>query len=661
MPWMNMLYQTYEENAAMAGKVGESVPLSLVAHIIANAQLEIYINTDGEFKGANRIDKNSKEDRRTIIPVTEASASRASVTAPHPLCDMLPYVAGDFGKYLADEKAAAKADEKFRKYRDDLAQWANSDYTHPKVQAVFAYISKCTLMKDLILSGIVTCTAEGFLDNEKISGAAYEKTMVRFRVMNDSPEPTWEDTSLFDCYTSYYLSMQGGTQDICYLKGEAAPISVNHPKGIVAANYAAKLISSNDKTNFTYRGRFKTAQEACAVSYEATQKAHSALTWLAAKQGVTVGKQDKRTYICWNPKGKEVLNPAAELFQIEQDDAEPTDKTEAEYQKRFLKTLNGYRNKLDDNDDIVIITLDAATTGRLAVTYYNELKSSDFYDRIALWGRTCCWDFDQSQEREDKKTGKKLNRKPDYIFTTPFTSQIINCAFGVPRNGLLETDDKVMKEQSQRIYHCIIDTAPVPHDITQALFRQASHLQLFSEKVRRRVLFVACAMIAKRYYDENNRASDKEKGEGKGEKRIMSNLDTNSSNRDYLFGRLLAVMEEVERLYLVRIEDSRETNAMRLQAAFVNHPLTTYKVLYGKIAHCFRSMKYTKDKNKYRDLMDEIVDRLKIEEIKTYKDEKELNLPLNEMYLLGFHSQRKQFLEDRENNKKNKDKNAEEI
>ena len=66
------------------------------------------------------------------------------------------------------------------------------------------------------------------------------------------------------------------------------------------------MISANDNSNFTYRGRFEKAEEACTISYEASQKAHNALTWLAAKQGYTIGTQDKRTYICWNPKGKDV-------------------------------------------------------------------------------------------------------------------------------------------------------------------------------------------------------------------------------------------------------------------------------------------------------------------------------------------------------------------
>lgn len=103
----------------------------------------------------------------------------------------------------------------------------------------------------------------------------------------------------------------------------------------MAANYGAKLISANDSANFTYRGCFATAEEACAISYEATQKVHSALTWLAARQGVTAGIQNKRTYICWNPNGKPVVNLDNPLA-LEEDD-EPRSYTEEGYRDRLYQ------------------------------------------------------------------------------------------------------------------------------------------------------------------------------------------------------------------------------------------------------------------------------------------------------------------------------------
>lgn len=57
MAWMNTLYQTYKANEKMAGKTTEGAPLSLVAHMTANAQIEVWVNPDGEFCGARPVEK----------------------------------------------------------------------------------------------------------------------------------------------------------------------------------------------------------------------------------------------------------------------------------------------------------------------------------------------------------------------------------------------------------------------------------------------------------------------------------------------------------------------------------------------------------------------------------------------------------------------------
>ena len=57
------------------------------------------------------------------------------------------------------------------------------------------------------------------------------------------------------------------------------------PKKIRNEGDGAKLISSNDSQNFTYRGRFVSKEEAFAVGNETSQKIHNALKWIIRKQG----------------------------------------------------------------------------------------------------------------------------------------------------------------------------------------------------------------------------------------------------------------------------------------------------------------------------------------------------------------------------------------
>lgn len=619
MAWMNTLYKTYEANARMAGKPVEGVPLSLVAHMTANAQIEILIDQDGVFCGAHSVEK---ERAKTIIPVTEASASRSSGDAPHALCDTLSYVAGDFGQYLSDEKAAGKANKKFEKYRTALQRWAESPFSHPKVRAVYAYAAKKQMTRDLILSKVLEA-ADGKLLEKKVSGAAYEKALVRFRVVDSQPDAVWQDASLFNCYIQYYAASQSGEKDICYLTGKLDTISGNHPKGIVAANYGAKLISANDTANFTFRGRFCSSEQACTVGYEATQKAHGALTWLAARQGVTAGTQDKRTYICWNPNGKKVVD-LEDPLGLEEDD-EPRAYTEQDYKNRLKKALSGYRNQLDNNDDIVVIGLDAATTGRLSITYYNELKGSDFYDRLTDWGQTCCWYF----------TRFSPEKKPYTTVWTPLTKQIVLCAFGTEQGKFLETSDKVMKEQSQRILHCILDKKPLPRDIVHAAALRASMPQAYSHGNHERILSTACALIFKYYHDQTKGVS------------IKMALDDENTDRSYLFGRLLAVLEKAERSTFADGE-TREPNAIRLQSAYVNHPMSTWKILEDKLNPYFQRMDYPLRKH-YKDIISEITAKL------VASDPDTLNRSLEEQYLIGYYLQRAELYKSRSKEEKNKE------
>lgn len=148
--------------------------------------------------------------------------------------------------------------------------------------------------------------------------------------------PCWEDQALMAAFIDYSAAMRGNTPpSLCMITGSMGAPAGQHPKGIVPINGNAKLISANDSSGFTYRGRFDDAAQAATVGYAASQKAHSALRWLVA-------------------------NPS-------------------QYRKQLREALSGWKADLPQSAGVVITAFDAATTGRLAVTYYNELLASDFW------------------------------------------------------------------------------------------------------------------------------------------------------------------------------------------------------------------------------------------------------------------------------------------
>ncbi len=88
MSFLNDLYLTYEACKSDS-------QLLPIAHLTQNAQLEVVLDEEGKFSRASLVDK---EDAVTVIPVTEDSGSRSGKAIfPHPLCDKLEYIAGDYG------------------------------------------------------------------------------------------------------------------------------------------------------------------------------------------------------------------------------------------------------------------------------------------------------------------------------------------------------------------------------------------------------------------------------------------------------------------------------------------------------------------------------------------------------------------------------------
>lgn len=594
--------ETYDAMAHRAGKVyaDEKEPLAPISHILTRAQIEIALDQDGRFLSARAVDK---EEPKIMIPVTEESAGRTSAPCAHPLCDQLGYVAP------GDKK-------KHQLYVAALSDWADSGFSHPMLVPILRYVRSGTILSDLSGAGIIQLTPEGKPEEEK--------AMVRW-VVNGLGEGVsgqcWEDQGLMNAYISYIGAKQRDMPAaLCMVSGALEPPAGQHPKGIVPINGNAKLISANDSSGFTYRGRFDDPAQAATVGYTASQKAHCALRWLVANQGASFGG---RTFLCWNPQGRKVpsvTRSMARLGSERQRAANPT-----QYREQLKEALSGWKTELPDQAGVVIATFDAATTGRLAVTYYNELLASDFLDRLHDWEASCCWE------------------NGPYGIQSPSLFQIVSWAYGTPRNGKPDPDDRILAQQMQRLVACRVEQAPLPLDLERALVDRASNLQLFPEMVEERsgkakekirkypragLLFTACAAIRKvrQILFE-------------GEKLDMG-LNKNCKDRSYLFGRLLAIAEAVENSTYTD-EDRRETNAMRMQKAFAQRPFMVWRSLEEKLEPYYKQLKPGL-REYYRKLTQEIMDKLEIPNGGEELDQKmaELNTKLADIYLIGYYHQR---------------------
>lgn len=575
--------ETYDASAALAGVYREGhEPLAPISHITANAHIEIRLNEQGKFRGARLL---TKKEGRTVIPVTEDSGGRTNKLAAHPLCDQIKYVAPD-------------NEEAHELYLRELCAWEESAYSHPILSAVRAYVESETIIADLINCGVIKEKARH--EDKTI------KLLIRWRVDGcEQEEPAcWKNKRLFSLYQEYYYGVicdRG--QALCMVSGKEDLIATKHPCGIISNPYMAKLISANDGSGFTYRGRFLDERQAATVGYIASQKAHNALRWLASEQGVREFS-GKRIFLCWNPEGKTIPRP---MRRVRSAEAEPVRKP-SEYKKQLQGTLLSFRkdHQLKDTDRAVLVSLDAATTGRLAVTYYNEIGLGTFLRRMEDWDGHCCW------------YAGKLGIQAMSLL------DIVDCAFGVERKNFLETDEGIRGQHLQRLLHCKMDGGIFPLDILRALTQRASSPLGYEKANWRRILRTACAALQKYRYDTKQGGNE-----------MAWALD--KKNRSFQYGRLLAAMERLEEDYYSKTQEGRQTNAIKYMSEFKRRPFTVFERVNQHLQLAYLGRVEPWQAARYKRLVGEIVGILR------EFPEEELNRPLEDIYLMGYELQRNAF------------------
>lgn len=615
MSWIHKLYETYENCQSMIGLVssGKEVPLLPICHTTNKAQIEIVIDHQGNFKRARIV---PKDDARTIIPCTESSGGRTSGESPHPLCDKLQYVAKDYAEYGGNK------DSYFANYESELEKWCMSQYKHPKALAVFEYIRKGRVVRDLIEDKKLFIGDDGKLI-EKPEKKSKDVPDI-FKVLKDQSEAficwevetpddkcskVWEDKTLWDSWIKYYSNAKQ-IKTLCYVTGTELFVAEQHPAKLRNDGDKAKLISSNDSSGFTFRGRFTDAQQACGVGFEVTQKAHSSLRWLISRQGYRSGDQ---AIVAWATSGKEIPDPLADPLSVLGEEELASDdsdivSTAQNIALKFNNKIAGYKADLGDTSGIVVMGLDSATPGRMAITFYRELTGADFLKRVEQWHETCAWVHDY-RSIEDKNN-KKAKRKYLRFVGAPAPRDIAEAAYGS------KVDDKLKKATVERLLPCIIDGQQIPRDIVDSAVRRACNRAGMGGWEWNKTLSIACGLYRK--FNEKEEYS-------------MA-LDESRTTRDYLYGRLLAAADCLEGHALFTAKEKRETNASRLMQRFADHPCSTWRTIELSLAP-YKARLGGRAK-KYQDVIDKVHGLFDLPE--DYTGDK----TLSGEFLLGYHCQR---------------------
>lgn len=140
----------------------------------------------------------------------------------------------------------------------------------------------------------------------------------------------------------------------------------------------------------------------------------------------------------------------------------------------------------------------------------------------------------------------------------------MRCAYGS------KADDAICQRTYERVVPCIVEGLPVPRDIADIIVCRASNVNFFRGRDGKFnnyeweiCLSTACALYRRQHLDEGYKMT----------------LEKERSTRSYLYGRLLAVANALERSAMVREETNRQTNAMRLMVKFSERPYTTWAII----------------------------------------------------------------------------------
>ncbi|MBD3323708.1 type I-C CRISPR-associated protein Cas8c/Csd1, partial [candidate division KSB3 bacterium] len=309
-------------------------------------------------------------------------------------------------------------------------------------------------------------------------------------------------------------------------------------------------------------------------------------------------------FVAWAVSGihaPDFMLNSLDLWESETESVEakpeiPKNYTAQDIGRKVATLLNGYSAKLGNTDNVVVMGLNSATTGRMAIVFYRQLTVSDFLARLQEWHTQCSW-----LQRFSKDTK---------FIGAPAPKDIAKASYGN------DVDTKLCNATVERLIPCIIDGTPIPRDLVLSTTRRACKRHSLDAWEWEKTLGIACSLY--RYSHQK-------------EEYTMA-IDRSRKSRDYLYGRLLAVADCLEGFALSEVEKGRPTNAARLMQRFANHPCSTWRTIELALAP-YKARLGHKIK-KYDDELQQIMCLFDPDEF--IKDD----TPLSGEFLLGFHSQR---------------------
>jgi len=121
-------------------------------------------------------------------------------------------------------------------------------------------------------------------------------------------------------------------------------------------------------------------------------------------------------------------------------------------------------------------------------------------------------------------------------------------------------------------------------------------------------------------------------------------LDETRTTRDYLYGRLLAIADDLEEMALYKAKEKRATNAARYMQQFSQRPYQTWKQIHEALTPYMARLGGAYF---HKNLIAQVIN-LNPEAL-------EGNKPLTGEYLLGYYCQRQKLIDERKERRQKDD------
>lgn len=634
MSWISDLAKVYDDNKAIAGKaetisIGKektkNVTLVPISHIAVNIPIQINLDKDGNFKGADVIEE--KDDQRTIIPATLKSASRSSGSAPMPIDDTLKYIAKDYYPEISNKDKDSHYYSDYINQLKGFVKYVNkngSDKVKQQVNAIYSYVSQNNILADLLfkshlfgdeISQVNAIPMKWSGKEEKpvvykaITGDL-DKSFVRFNVRGLGLDHSFEDPELYEAWEKYYLITLKNNTGIDYAScnNQNVILTDNHPKGIIPSESNAKLISANDTTNYTFKGRLLSSNEVATVGYLNSQKAHHALRWLIDKQGFSIGG---RYYLAWGRRQQNYMidNQDSPMFKIltatysmDQAESYTNDRLARNYYNSLVKGIELTGDSLEDL--VYLMQIDTSTPGRADIVSYQALDLNQYIHKLSSW-------YGKISLFVRNNVGKFVD--PIYSLRT-----VANMMHGS------KAKDELKKNTVSELISIILGSQVVPRSIITPLYNKAIRPLSFDPNDPE-TKFLG--------WKPTVRLTSKLLRTWYGNEGIKPMLNDEINDRSYLYGRLLAIADVLEGDALKNKDVDRPTNAQRYMSAFAQRPADTWKTIYINAQPYFKQSKGNK---RAQILIDHIFNKLQVDE----KNIDRLNEPLDGKFLIGYSQQK---------------------